>query len=166
MLFLSRGWTWKIFWQAAMADSEKWLLSQMGTSISTKCIEWKMLLFLEPKKAKVACKNLTCLTGRLRTFKVKSLREDPIKGRHKFQTFSNTFGHSLIFDVRNNTLSKDGIKFHLFSGWTVCNSISLFLGLNFTIFEVNLIEVTLARVKIYPKRRWKNTPKKSEMMHP
>jgi len=42
----------------------------------------------------------------------------------------------------------------------------MFLGLKFTIFEVNLLEVALTRVKIHPKRRWKNTPKESEMMHP
>ena len=37
----------------------------------------KCFFFLELKEAKVACRNLTCLTGLLRIFKTEFLREDP-----------------------------------------------------------------------------------------
>jgi len=37
MLFLCRGSTWKIFYRAVAADSEMWLLSQIGASIEKMC---------------------------------------------------------------------------------------------------------------------------------
>jgi len=53
MLFLCRGWTWKIFWRAAMADSEKWLLSEIGASIEKMCKMKNASFFLNLGKRKL-----------------------------------------------------------------------------------------------------------------
>jgi len=66
-------------------------------------LDEKCFFFLEVKEAKVACRNLSCLTLLLRTFKAVSCHgKSPSKGRYKFKTFSDTFGYSqsVIFDVR------------------------------------------------------------------
>ena len=68
----------------------------------------KCFFSLQLREAKNARRNSTCLRGLLRTFNAKLLRGDPSKGPKKFKTFCNTFGHSLIFDVRKKKEEKMG----------------------------------------------------------
>jgi len=53
MLFLCRGWTWKIIWRAATADSKKWLLSEIGASIEKMCNMKNASFFLNFRKRKL-----------------------------------------------------------------------------------------------------------------
>jgi len=53
LLLLFRGWTWKFYWLAAMADSEKWLLSQIGVSIEKMCLVKNASFFLNLGKRKL-----------------------------------------------------------------------------------------------------------------
>ena len=53
MLFLCRGWTTKVFRRAAMADSEKWLLSKLGASIEKMFKMKNASFFLNLRKRKL-----------------------------------------------------------------------------------------------------------------
>ena len=63
--------------------------------------------FKKLKEEKVSCRNLTCLTWLLRIFKANTQGKPPVKGRYKFENFSRTFRHSVIFDVRKTKEEKN-----------------------------------------------------------